>query len=41
MLSLEKNFDVIDLFWDKYLVERESLHEEKSKEIQRKIFTKN
>jgi hypothetical protein len=38
VLNMEKEFDVIDLYWDKNLVERESLHNKKVKDIQKKLF---
>lgn len=41
MLENELDFDIIDLFWDKDLIERASLHEEKSKDIQKRIFNFN
>lgn len=38
MLNSEYDLDHIDLFWDKNLVERESLHESKVAEIHKKIW---
>lgn len=38
MLELEFYYDTFDLYEEKDLVERESLHEKKSKEIQKKLL---
>lgn len=38
MSSLEAWYNIIDLFWDKNLIERESLHNGKVWEIQKKMW---
>ena len=40
MLEMEKWFDFMDMFWDKNLVERESLHESKVSDIHKKLWIK-
>lgn len=37
MLQQEMDFDIMDLFWDKNLVERESLHQNKVEKIIKEI----
>jgi len=38
MLQNELDYDIIDLFWEKELVERESLNRDKVKEIQNNLW---
>lgn len=40
LLKEEMEFDIMDIFWDKDLVERESLHDKKAKEIYKKMWIK-
>ena len=38
LLESEKHYDIIDMYWDKNLIERESLHDEKVSDIQDSLF---
>jgi len=38
MLNQELEFDIMDLFWDKNLVERESAHKQKAEKIIQEII---